>query len=283
VYGGIREIFSLHRQPASIKHTHQKNHIAASSDTSNECLPDAIINLPHATYPGFLLIVVGSPYYPSWRSTHTTITFSNGSDITCEFTIFHISTHNTKSSSSSRTRAVPRKVKIPTNHVPRDCRFCSKVNSPGTPLGSTHQRPFEYILAISRSRERPRRKTVLPFSSESKSVSESESDTDDSGVNSDTDNSGGFLVILVLIKRRLAKPNNHFNLSCTPGSSLINCCRDANLRRRKQEQQGGAAGLKQGSTQSKRKSPGMQPRSKRRRGLQQTAATRPPALRVPLR
>ena len=189
MYRGIREIFSLHRQPASIKHKHQKNPIAVSSYTNNECLPDAIINLPHATYPGFLLIVVGSPYYPSWRSTHTTITFSNGSDITCEFTIFHISTHNTKSSSSSRTRAVPRKVKIPTNHVPHDCRFCPLVNPSSTPLGSIHQQPFEYILAISRSCGRPRRKTVLPVSSESESESESEFDSDDLIENSDTDNS----------------------------------------------------------------------------------------------
>ena len=105
VYGGIREIFSHHHQPASIKHKHQKDHIAASSYTNDECLPDAIVNLPHTTYPGSQLIVVGSPYDPSWRSTHTTVASLNGSDITCEFTTFHISTHHTKSSSSGCTRA----------------------------------------------------------------------------------------------------------------------------------------------------------------------------------
>jgi len=52
---------------------------------------------------------------------------------------------------------VPGKVKIPTSYVPHDCCFCPEVN----PLGSIHQRPFEYILAILRSRGRPRRETVL--------------------------------------------------------------------------------------------------------------------------
>ena len=84
---------------------------------------------------------------------------------------------------------VPRKVKMPTNHVPHDCRFCPPVNPSGTLLGSIHQRPFEYILAISRSRGRPRRETVLPVSSESESESESEFDSDDLIENSDTDNS----------------------------------------------------------------------------------------------
>jgi hypothetical protein len=105
VYGGILEIFSLHRQPASIKHKHQQYHIAASSDTNNECLPDAIVNLPNTTYPGSQLIIVGSPYVPSWRSKHTTVASQNGSDITCEITTSHISTHPTKSSSSGCTRA----------------------------------------------------------------------------------------------------------------------------------------------------------------------------------
>jgi hypothetical protein len=86
---------------------------------------------------------------------------------------------------------VPRKVKIPTSHIPHDCRFCPEVNPLGSPLGSIHQRPFEYILAISRSRGRPRRETVLPVSSDE---SESESDTDDSGVNSDTDDSSGISI-----------------------------------------------------------------------------------------
>ena len=69
---------------------------------------------------------------------------------------------------------VPQKVKIPTSYVPHNCCFCPEVN----PLGSIHQRPFKYILAISKSRGRPRRKTVLSVSS---NESESESDTDDSG------------------------------------------------------------------------------------------------------
>jgi len=91
---------------------------------------------------------------------------------------------------------VPRKVKILTNHVPHDCRFCPLVNPSGNLLGSIHQRPFEYILAISRSRGRPRRKTVLPVSFESESELESESDTDDSGMNSNMDNSGVISVSL---------------------------------------------------------------------------------------
>ena len=84
---------------------------------------------------------------------------------------------------------VPRKVKIPTSHIPHDCRFCPEVNPLGSPLGSIHQRPFEYILAISRSRGRPRHETVLPVSSESESESESELGSDDLIENSDTDNS----------------------------------------------------------------------------------------------
>lgn len=84
---------------------------------------------------------------------------------------------------------VPRKVKIPTYHVPHECRFCPRVNPSDTPFGAPHQRPFEYILAIPRSRGRPRRETVLPVSSESESESESELDSDDLIENSDTDNS----------------------------------------------------------------------------------------------
>ena len=67
---------------------------------------------------------------------------------------------------------VPRKVKIPTYHVPHECRFCPRVNPSDAPFGAPHQRPFEYILAIPRSRGRPRRETVLPVSSESESESE---------------------------------------------------------------------------------------------------------------
>ena len=72
---------------------------------NDECPPDATVNLLHTTYPGFQLIVTGPPYDPSWRSTHTTVASLNGSDITCEFTTFHTSTHHTKSSSSGRTHA----------------------------------------------------------------------------------------------------------------------------------------------------------------------------------
>ena len=50
-------------------------------------------------------LVVGSPYDPFWRSKHTTVASSNGSDITCKSTIFLTSIHHTKSSSSGRTRA----------------------------------------------------------------------------------------------------------------------------------------------------------------------------------
>jgi hypothetical protein len=82
---------------------------------------------------------------------------------------------------------VPRKVKIPTNHVPHEC--CPLVNPHNTPFGAPHQRPFEYILAISRSRGRPRRETDLPVSSELESESESEFDSEDLVENSDTDNS----------------------------------------------------------------------------------------------
>ena len=84
---------------------------------------------------------------------------------------------------------VPRKVKIPTNHVPHKCRFCPLVNPYNTPFGAPHQRPFKYILTTPRSRGRPRRKTVLQVSSESESESESEFDSEDLVVNSDTDNS----------------------------------------------------------------------------------------------
>jgi len=84
---------------------------------------------------------------------------------------------------------VPRKVKIPTNHVPNECRFCPLVNPYDTPFGAPHQRPFEYILAILRSRGQPRRETVLQVSSESESESESEFDSEDLVKNSDTDNS----------------------------------------------------------------------------------------------
>jgi len=83
------------------------------------------------------------------------------------------------------------KGKIPTSHVPHDCRFCPEVNPLGSPLGSIHQRPFEYILAILRSRGQPHRKTVLPVSSDK---SESESNTDDWGVNSDMDDSSGISI-----------------------------------------------------------------------------------------
>jgi len=197
VYGGIREIFLLHHQPASIKHKHQKNHVAASSNTNDKCLPDAIVNLLNTTYPGSQLIVVGSPYDLAWRSTHTTVASSNGSDITCEITTSHFSTHHTKSLSSGRTSLrslltlnyVLRKIKIPTNHVPHECRFCPLVNPYNTPFGASHQRPFEYILPTPRSRGRPRRETVLQVSSQSESESESEFDSEDLVENSDTDNS----------------------------------------------------------------------------------------------
>ena len=84
---------------------------------------------------------------------------------------------------------VPRRVKRPTNHVSHECRFCPRVNPYDSPFGSRHQRPFEYILAISRLRGRLRRETVLPVSSELESELESEFDSDDLVENSDTDNS----------------------------------------------------------------------------------------------
>jgi len=84
---------------------------------------------------------------------------------------------------------VPWKVKIPTNHVPHECRFCPRVNPSDTPFVASHQRPFEYILAILRSRGCPRCETVLRVSSESESESESEFDSEDLVENSNTDNS----------------------------------------------------------------------------------------------
>ena len=84
---------------------------------------------------------------------------------------------------------VPRKVKIPTNHVPHECRFCPRVNPSDTPFGTPHHRPFEYILAISISRGCPRCETVLRVSSESESELESEFDSEDLVENSDTDTS----------------------------------------------------------------------------------------------
>ena len=84
---------------------------------------------------------------------------------------------------------VPRKVKIPTNHVPHECRFCPRVNQSDTPFGAPHQRPFEYILAISRSRGRPRCETALRVSSESELELESEFDSEDLAENSGTDTS----------------------------------------------------------------------------------------------
>jgi len=84
---------------------------------------------------------------------------------------------------------VPRKVKIPTNRVPHECRFCPLVNPYNTPFSASHQRPFEYILATPRSRGQPRRETVLQVSSESELESELEFDSEDLVENSDTDNS----------------------------------------------------------------------------------------------
>jgi len=83
---------------------------------------------------------------------------------------------------------VPRRVKIPTNHVPQECRFCPLVNPLNTPFGAPHQRPFKYILATPRSHGRPRRETVLQVCSESESESESKFDLEDLVENSDTDN-----------------------------------------------------------------------------------------------
>jgi len=84
---------------------------------------------------------------------------------------------------------VPRKVKISTNHIPHECRFCPLDNPYNTPFGASHQRPFEYILATPRSCGRPRRETVLQVSLGSESESESEFDSEDLVVNSNMDNS----------------------------------------------------------------------------------------------
>ena len=92
---------------------------------------------------------------------------------------------------------MPRKVKIPTNHVPHECRFCPLVNLYNTPFGASHQRPFEYILATPRSCGRPRHKMFLQDSSESESELESELDSEDLVKNSDTDNSVNSCVIRI--------------------------------------------------------------------------------------
>jgi hypothetical protein len=134
----------------------------------------------------------------------TTVASSNGSDITCEFTTFHISNLHIKSLYSGRTRAsisgplsaaylrsttCHGKLKYPPTTFCTSAVFCPRVNPSDTPFGAPHHRPFEYILAISRSRRRPRWETVLWVSSESESELESEFDSEDLVENSDTDTS----------------------------------------------------------------------------------------------
>ena len=95
----------LHRQPASLKHKHQKNHIAASPLRYEQRMPPS----RNRQLPEHNL---------SWFSAHRrrvtvrsvleinqTSAFLNGSDTTCGFTTSHISTHHTKSLSLGRTRA----------------------------------------------------------------------------------------------------------------------------------------------------------------------------------
>ena len=81
------------------------------------------------------------------------------------------------------------KIKKPTNHVPHECRFCPRVNPSNTSFGAPHHRPFEYILAVLRSRGPPRCETALRVSSESELELESEFDSEDLAENSGTDTS----------------------------------------------------------------------------------------------
>ena len=70
---------------------------------------------------------------------------------------------------------VPLKVRIPGPSVPHDCIFCPRVNPLGpNGLSTNHRKPFEYILAVPRSRGRPRRETISSVDSEG---SDSSSDT----------------------------------------------------------------------------------------------------------
>ena len=132
-----------------------------------------------------------------------TVAFSNGSDTTCEFMTSHISAHHTKSSSSGRICTSISGPPLAAYSRSTRCRkglkyppttFLTSVvsvleSTRDSPFGSHHQRPFEYILAISRLRGRPRRETVLPVSSALESESESEFEWDDLVENSNTDNS----------------------------------------------------------------------------------------------
>ena len=224
MYVGIREIFSLHRHPASIKHTHQRitSPPAPIRTTNDECLPDATVNLPNTIYPGLQPIVVGSPYDPSWRSTHTTVAFLNGSDTTCEFTTFHISNHHTKSLSSGRTRAsisgplsaaysrsttCRGKLKYPpttfltsavsvlesTRMTPRLALTINGPSSTSLPFQDRvddHAAKLFFRSAPSRNRSRNRSLTRTTWSRIATRTTQ--------------------CLILVLIKRRLAKPNTQY-------------------------------------------------------------------------
>jgi hypothetical protein len=70
----------------------------------------------------------------------------------------------------------PWKVKIPVLQLPHDCIFCPEVTS----HIFQRRRPFDYIIAIPRSRGRPRQDTPEELDS-------SESDSDDSDLLTDND------------------------------------------------------------------------------------------------
>jgi hypothetical protein len=141
---------------------------------------------------------------------------------------------------------VPLKVKIPGPSVPHDCFFCPNVN----PIGSNHQRPFEYILAGPRSRGQPRRETVLPVDSD-----ESDSSSDPHWTRATPLHLTGLPLARSLhqtttrspplppppLYPRLPLPPNKASLTL-PGSSLAHRFHDANLHRNQARGQVGLNG-----------------------------------------
>ena len=189
VYGGIREILLLHRQPASLKHIHIKESHCRQLRYEKR-MPPRRNRQPHAHNLSWFSA------HRCWATIRSVLEINAHDRPLLERFRHHVRVHDipffhpshqvfvlgphlrqyfrTSLRSLLTLDYVPRKIKISTFHVPHDCHFCPEVNR----LGSIHQRPFEYILAILRSRGRPRRETVLSVSSDE---SDSESDTDDSG------------------------------------------------------------------------------------------------------
>jgi hypothetical protein len=206
VYGGIREILLFHRQPVSLKHINIKE-LHCRQPRYEKRMPPRRNRQP----PAHNLSWFSAHHH--WVTIRSVLEIDTHNRRLLERFRHHARVHTIPYFHSShqvfdlgphlrqyfRTSLrslltldyVPRKVKIPTSHVPHDCRFYPEVSPLGSPLGSIHQRPFKYILAISRLRGRPCRKTVLLVSSDEL---ESESDTDDSGMNSGTDDSSGISI-----------------------------------------------------------------------------------------